>query len=95
MTTRPLLALLLTLVAACDPEPIYCDPAVAPAVELAMERTDDHCELECLDEFLGCLATEGPGVTDGCRLCEFTAAVCASSCAPSDLVSSSPVRLDR
>lgn len=80
-----LLALLLT-VAACDPAPIYCDPAVAPAVELAIERTDDPCEIECLDEHLGCLATEGPGVTESCRACEFSAAICVSACPPAGLV---------
>ena len=90
MTRLAILVLVLVLVlaaltTACDPAPIYCDPAVAPAVELAMERTDDPCELECLDDYLGCLSTEGPGVTEECRACEFAAAVCRSSCAPADL----------
>lgn len=79
---RIIATIAVLLATACDPAPVYCDPAGAAGVEHTIELHYSPCVLECLDEQLGCMSSEGPGVTEECRLCEFTAAVCRSACVP-------------
>jgi len=82
VTTRIIASLAALIAAACDPAPVYCDPALAAGVEHTIELQYSPCVLECLDEQLGCLSAEGPGVTEACRACEFSASVCRSECTP-------------
>jgi len=88
---RIIATLALLLATACDPDPetdtprqyddpIWCDAAGARAVTRAIEAEPPACELECLEDFLGCLSSEGPGVTEACMGCEFIAAECTTAC---------------